>query len=96
MDREEVIRIAKEAGWSGLYITWAKPTGEPDWTPFKETLTVPVTAEQVERFASLVAAAERERAAQLAEGATAYTQFQTVEHYKISSVIAHAIRALKD
>ena len=35
---------------------------------------------------------EREVCAQLAEGATAYTQFQTVEHYKIAALIAAAIR----
>ena len=39
-----------------------------------------------------VVADEREACAELAEGATAYTQFQTVEHYKIASVIASAIR----
>jgi hypothetical protein len=30
--------------------------------------------------------------AELAEGATAYTQFQTVEHYKIAAFIAAALR----
>lgn len=67
MEREEVIRMAREAGWTGLYITWAEPNGEPNWTPFKESLTVPVTIEQIERFASLVAAAEREKAAQIVD-----------------------------
>lgn len=43
-------------------------------------------------FGSLVAAAEREECAVLAEGATAYTQFQTVEHYKIAAAIAAGIR----
>jgi hypothetical protein len=61
MEREQVIRMAREAGWSGLYTQWAEPTGKPDWSPFKESLTVPVTMEQIERFAALVAAAERER-----------------------------------
>lgn len=35
-----------------------------------------------------------EECATLAEDATAYTQFQTVEHYKIAHYIAAAIRAL--
>jgi hypothetical protein len=35
---------------------------------------------------------EREECAKLAEGATAYTQFQTVEHYKIAAAIAAGIR----
>lgn len=35
---------------------------------------------------------EREECAEFAEGATAYTQFQTIEHYKISAFIAAAIR----
>ena len=30
--------------------------------------------------------------AELADGATAYTQFQTVEHYKIAAFIAAALR----
>lgn len=36
--------------------------------------------------------AERNECADFAEGATAYTQFQTIEHYKIASFIAAAIR----
>lgn len=43
-------------------------------------------------FAEAIAAAEREECAEFAEGATAYTQFQTIEHYKISAFIAAAIR----
>ncbi len=67
MNREDVIRMAREAGWSGLYTQWAEPTGKPDWSPFKESLTVPVTMEQIERFAALVAAAEREACAKVCE-----------------------------
>ncbi len=63
MDREEIIRMAREAGWSGIYTQWREPDGSPDWTPVKESLTVPVTMEQIERFAALVAAAEREKVA---------------------------------
>ena len=55
-----VIEIVKEAGWSGLYTQWAEPTGKPDWSPFKYSLTVPVTMEQVERLVELVRADERE------------------------------------
>lgn len=62
--RDDIARAAREAGWSGLYTQWAEPTGNPDWKPFKESLTVPVTAEQVERFFRAAydagAAAERE------------------------------------
>jgi hypothetical protein len=59
--RENIIRMAREAGWSGIYTQWREPDGSPDWTPVKESLTVPVTMEQIERFAALVAATERER-----------------------------------
>ena len=65
MDKEEIIRMAREAGWSGIYMQWREPDGSPDWTPVKESLTVPVTMEQIERFAALVAAAEREACAKL-------------------------------
>ena len=61
MTQEDIIRMAREAGWSGIYWKWAEPTGKSDWSPFKYSLSVPVTIEQVERFAALVAAAERER-----------------------------------
>ena len=59
MTREDITRMAREAGWSGIYTQWREPDGSPDWTPVKESLTVPVTMEQIERFADLVAAAER-------------------------------------
>ena len=63
MTREDITRMAREAGWSGIYTQWREPDGSPDWTPVKESLTVPVTMEQIERFAALVAAAEREKVA---------------------------------
>ena len=44
------------------------------------------------RFGKLVAEAEREECAVFAEGATAYTQFQTIEHYKMAAFISAAIR----
>ncbi len=52
MDREEITRMAREAGFAspdGLFITW----GASD--------------EQLERFAALVAAAEREACAKVCE-----------------------------
>lgn len=67
MTRDEIIRMAREAGWSGLYTTYNEPTGKADWKMVKESLTVPVTMEQIERFAALVAAAEREACARLLE-----------------------------
>ncbi len=45
-----------------------------------------------ENGAKLAVLVEREACAEFAEGATAYTQFQTVEHYKLAAVIAAAIR----
>ncbi len=44
------------------------------------------------KFAHKVAEIERESCVDLAEGVTAYTQFHTVEHYKLAAVIAAAIR----
>lgn len=60
MTRDDILRMAREAGWSGTYvIQWAdEPTGEPDWHPVKESISVPVTMEQIERFAALVEAAK--------------------------------------
>ena len=67
MNRDDIIRMAREAGWSGIYTQWREPDGSPDWTPVKESLTVPVTMEQIERFAALVAAHEREACAKFIE-----------------------------
>lgn len=53
MTKDDIIRMAQEAGWSGIYSQWVSPIE-------REHLTVPVTMEQIERFAALVAAAERE------------------------------------
>lgn len=44
----------------------------------------------------LAVAAEREACAEYAEGATAYLQFQTLEHYILSTFIAAVIRARSD
>jgi len=67
MTKEEIIEIAKKAGWSGIYTQWAEPTGEADWSPYKVSLTVPVTIEQIEAFAKLVSEKEREACAVIAE-----------------------------
>ena len=67
MTRDDIIKLAREAGWSGLYTTYNKPTGKADWQMVKESLTVPVTMEQIERFAALAAAAEREACAKVCE-----------------------------
>lgn len=50
----ELERMVREAGWSGIYTQWVSPTE-------RESMTVPVTPEQVMRFAEIVAKAERER-----------------------------------
>ena len=50
--------------------------------------------EEQPRQESEIVAEVLEEAAELAMGATAYTQFQTVEHYKIAKTIETAIRAL--
>ncbi len=65
MTQDEIIEMTRKAGWSGIYIVWAEPTGEVDWSPYKVSLTVPVTMEQIEAFAKLVAAKEREAIYQL-------------------------------
>lgn len=63
VSREDVIRMQREAGWSGIYTQCREPDGSPDWTPVKESLTVPVTMEQIERFfqAAYAAGAADER-----------------------------------
>jgi hypothetical protein len=67
MTREDIIRMARAAGWSGLFMTYNEPTGKADWQMVEERLTVPVTMEQIERFAALVAAAEREACAKVCD-----------------------------
>ena len=53
MTQDEIIEMAREAGWSGIYSSWTSPTN-------RTSLTVPVTMQQLEAFAKLVAAKERE------------------------------------
>ena len=67
MTQDEIIEMVREAGWSGIYTQWAEPTGKADWSPYKVSLTVPVTIKQIQAFAKLVAAKEREACAKLCE-----------------------------
>ena len=62
MTQDEIIEMAREAGWSGIYTQWAEPTGEADWSPYKVSLTVPVTIKQIEYFAKLVEEKATEKA----------------------------------
>ena len=55
MTRDDIIRMAKEAGWSR---TGRNPETGPEF---------PVLIDRLERFAALVAAAEREACAKVAE-----------------------------
>ena len=59
-------RMVREAGWSGIYTQWVSPTE-------RESMTVPVTPQQVLRFAAIVAAAEREECAKTCESIQAKT-----------------------
>ena len=97
MNRDDIIRMAREAGWSGIYTQWREPDGSPDWTPVKDSLTVPVTMEQIERFAALVAAAEREACAKVCENGVD-TEHPTVKGHIMkdfgqSTLLSKAIRA---
>lgn len=51
-------RMVREAGWSGFYTEWVSPTEV-------KSMIVPVTTEQVLKFAELVEAAEREACAKI-------------------------------
>ena len=54
MTRDDIIRLAREAGWSGIY---SKPL-----------MTIAMQEEDFLRFAALVAAAEREACAKVCDG----------------------------
>jgi hypothetical protein len=60
MNRDDIIMMAREAGWTGIYSEWSSPTE-------RISIEVPVTMEQIERFAALVAAAEREACAKIVD-----------------------------
>lgn len=81
MSREEIIRMAREAGISPR-----------NWRIGDDFMDV--TLDQLGRFAGLVAAAKKEECAKEAEGITKFIKYQSKEHYKFASVIAAAIRAL--
>jgi hypothetical protein len=95
----EIIEMAKEAGWSGIYSSWTSST---DCT----SLTVPVTMQQIEAFAKLVAVKEREACGEAAMKAAekavdvamklereACAQVAEHSYGIIGSTIALAIRA---
>jgi hypothetical protein len=54
MNRDDIIRMAREAGWNGIY---SKPV-----------MSIRMQEEDFLRFANLVAAAEREECAKVCEG----------------------------
>jgi len=60
MKQDEIIVLARQAGWSGIYSSWTSPTN-------RTSLTVPVTMQQIEVFANLVAAKEREACAEVCD-----------------------------
>ena len=62
MTQDELISIVKDAGCPDVYIEWAKS----DWSSIKG-LIVPMTVEQLSRFAKLVAAKEREACAEICD-----------------------------
>lgn len=75
----ELERLIRKAGWSGIYTQWVSPTE-------RESMTVPVTPEQVRKFAELVALAEREACANVAE------EFEDDMGYGKAQKIADKIR----
>ena len=60
MTQDEIVEMTLQAGWTGIYSQWISPTE-------RQHLTVPVTIEQIETFAHLVAAKEREACAKECE-----------------------------
>lgn len=97
MNKDDIIRMAQEAGWSGLYMTFNEPTGASDWEMVRASLTVPATMEQIERFAALVAAEERETCAKIADAQLQNIAVLTSMPLKSSAAwsISNAIRARK-
>jgi len=74
MDREEIIRIAREAGF--------RDTTHP-------IVALGVSWEQVERFATLIAAAEREACAKACDVLAVHPEYAS----DITKVAAQVIRA---
>jgi len=58
---ERTKEFAKQAGWSGLYTTYNEPTGKSNWEMVKESIVVPVTSEQIERFVEIIRDDERKQ-----------------------------------
>ncbi len=56
---EDIIKWSREAGWSGIYTQWISDTEH-------KTLPIPMTMEELSRFAALVRADEREACAKVA------------------------------
>ncbi len=79
---KDIIEMARQAGWSGIYSQWVSPTE-------RTHLTVPVTMEQIEAFAKLVAAKEREACARVCE------EYETANDTTATwlNIVAEAIRA---
>lgn len=80
MTQDEIVEMTLQAHWTGIYSQWISPTE-------RQHLTVPVTIEQIEAFARLVAAKEREACAKVCEEAG------TVEQWDGLSEAADRIRA---
>jgi hypothetical protein len=93
MDREEIIRMAREAGLRvGTNLSGVVLVGSP-----AEIGLAHLTIEELERFAALVAAAEREACARVCEGLGVHPALNVFnggpEWYKHGKDCAAAIRA---
>ena len=71
MDREDVIRLAREAGFNVKHLYGEDEVCEQEYEYWRENPDIgqDVITHTVERFAALVAAAEREACAKLFDGA---------------------------
>jgi hypothetical protein len=76
MSRDDIIRMAREAGFP---MAWMSDSGVLTWT-------------DLEKFAALVAAAEREACAQMCDEMEASPALSDIEKYR-TRFIADAIRA---
>ena len=91
MTREDIIRMAEEAGFNQILATYA---GADVW------IDDGFYVKELERFAALVAAAEREACARVCEGRANGYQYATDpyahEHITEANYCAAAIRARGD
>jgi len=91
---EQVEAWAREAKWSGIYTAWTSPTE-------RTGITVPVTAEQVTRFASLAFAAGRASGLEEAVNLCEKERVGALEHRAVQMAVGavecrdaiHALRA---